>query len=200
MPTHREGAIWAAPAFDAAGDVLVATGNGDSTTDFDGSNMVVRLRPQDLQVADFFAPSNWADLSRRDADLGSSGPILLDNNRVLQIGKSGVGYLLDGNALGQIGGELFQAPLCSGAYGGAGHAGSIAYIGCRDGLIAVQINDRSFSLLWRGPQFNAGAPTLTDNAVWTVDDGSTSIYALDRTTGRVLFRATRARRRTRRTS
>ena len=190
VPTHREGAIWAAPSFNADGDVFVATGNGDSTTDFDGSNMVVRLDPRELQVVDFFAPANWADLSRRDADLGSSGPILLDNNRVLQVGKSGVGYLLDTNAMGKIGGELYQAPICSaGAYGGAGHLGSIAYIGCRDGLVAIQINDRAFTMLWRGPQFNAGAPTLTDNAVWTIDDGTTSIYALDRTTGRVLFRA-----------
>ena len=190
VPTHREGAIWAAPSFNAAGDVFVATGNGDSTTDFDGSNMVVRLDPRELQVVDFFAPSNWADLSRRDADLGSAGPILLDNNRVLQVGKSGTGYLLDVNAMGKIGGELYQAPICSGgAYGGAGHLGSIAYIGCRDGLVAIQINDRAFTMLWRGPQFNAGAPTLSDNAVWTIDDGTTSIYALDRTTGRVLFRA-----------
>jgi outer membrane protein assembly factor BamB len=189
VPTHREGAIWAAAAFDNAGNVLVATGNGDSQGDYDGSNSVVRLS-SDLKLQDFFAPSNWAELSRRDADLGSSGPILLDNNRVLQVGKSGVGYLLDASKLGQIGGEVFQAPLCSGgAYGGAAHAGNMAYVGCRDGLYAVQVSDQSFSVSWHGPQFNAGAPTITDSAVWSIDDGTTSLYALDRGSGNVAFRA-----------
>jgi outer membrane protein assembly factor BamB len=189
VPTQREGAIWAATSFNAAGDVFAATGNGSSTSDFDGANAVVRLS-QDLKLLDFFAPSDWADLSRRDADLGSAGPILLDNNRILQVGKSGVGYLLDVAALGRIGGQLYQAPICSaGAYGGAGHAGIVAYVGCRDGLYAVQVQDRSFAVVWRGPQVRAGAPTLTDRAVWTVDDSSANLYALDRQTGGVLFRA-----------
>lgn len=98
--------------------------------------------------------------------------------------------MLDADALGQIGGEFFQAPLCGGgAYGGSAHAGNIAYVACRDGLFAVNVQDRAFSVLWRGPQFNAGAPTVTDAAVWTVDDGAANLYALDRHTGSVLFRA-----------
>jgi outer membrane protein assembly factor BamB len=189
VPTQREGAIWAATSFDAAGDLYAATGNGSSTNEFDGANAVIHLS-SDLKLLDFFAPSNWAELSRRDADLGSAGPVLLENGRVLQVGKSGVAYLLSASALGQIGGELFQAPVCNaGAYGGAAHADSIAYIACRDGLYAVQAGDSNFSVLWRGPQFNAGAPALTDTAVWTIDDGAVSLYALDRQTGNVLFKA-----------
>src|SRR5207237_1235198 len=103
VPTQREGAIWAAPAFNSTGDVFVTTGNGDSTTDFDTANAVVHLTP-DLRQLDFFAPADWVELSRRDADLGSTGPTLLDNGQVFQIGKSGVGYLLQGDRLGQIGG------------------------------------------------------------------------------------------------
>ena len=44
VPTRRLGA-WAAAAFNAAGDLFVATGNGDSTTAFDHSNAVLRLSP-----------------------------------------------------------------------------------------------------------------------------------------------------------
>jgi hypothetical protein len=136
VQTHREGAIWAAAAFNPAGDLYVATGNGDSTTDFDQSNAVLHLSP-DLKVLDFFAPRDWADMNRRDADLGSTGPTLLDNGLVLQIGKSGVGYLLQADRLGNIGGELFQAARCAGgAYGGSAHAGSMVYVACRDGVYA----------------------------------------------------------------
>ncbi|MCA1644912.1 MAG: PQQ-like beta-propeller repeat protein [Chloroflexi bacterium] len=114
VQSHRAGAIWAAPALDAAGDLYVATGNTDSTTDFDQSNSVLRLS-SNLQLLDLFAPGDWADLNRRDADLGSSGPV-------------------------------------------------------------------------HGPLFNSGAPTLTEDAVWTVDNDTTSLYALSRTDGHVLFR------------
>jgi outer membrane protein assembly factor BamB len=188
VPTNRQGAIWGAPAFDSAGDIYVATGNGDSTTDFDQANSVLRLS-SDLKLLDFFAPSNWADLSRRDLDLGSTGPVLLDNGSILQVGKSGVGYLLNAARLGQIGGEVFQAPICSdGAFGGAGRSGSMVYIPCRDGLKGVQVQAARFAVVWQGPQFSAGAPLVTDDAVWTLNDDTTSLYALDLRTGNVLYR------------
>jgi polyvinyl alcohol dehydrogenase (cytochrome) len=189
VPTHREGAIWAAAAITPAGDVYVATGNGDSTTDFDYSNAVLHLSA-DLKLLDYFAPREWADLNRRDADLGSTGPILLDGGLILQIGKTGIGYLLQADRLGKIGGEVMQASLCGGgAYGGAAHAGGMVYVACRDGLYAVRVQGQAFSVVWRGPQFNAGAPLITDDAIWTLDDGSTSLYALNPQTGSVLFRA-----------
>jgi outer membrane protein assembly factor BamB len=189
VPTHREGAIWAAPAFSPAGDLYAATGNGDSSTDFDQSNTVLRLSP-DLKLLDFFAPRDWADLNRRDADLGSTGPTLLDNGLILQIGKSGIGYLLQADHLGQIGGEIMQAALCAGgAYGGSAHAGAMVYVACRDGLYAVRVQAQAFNVVWRGPQFSAGAPLITDDAVWTLDDGTSSLYALNPQDGNVVFRA-----------
>jgi outer membrane protein assembly factor BamB len=188
VPTHREGAIWSTPAITPAGDLFVSTGNGDSTNDFDQSNAVIRLSP-DLKLLDFFAPSNWADLNRRDADLGSTGPAVLDSGVILQVGKSGVGYLLSTRNLGQVGGEMYQAPVCGGgAYGGTAHSGSMVYVPCRDGLSTVQVSGSSFSVVWRGPQFNAGAPLVTNDAVWTLDDATTALYALDPQTGNVLFR------------
>lgn len=188
VPTHREGAIWAAPAIAANGDIYVSTGNGDSNDQFDMSNAVVHLSP-DLQQLDYYAPSDWASLSQRDADVGSSAPTLLDNNTILQVGKRGAGYLLQADHLGQIGGELVQAPVCSGAYGGTGHKGSMAYMPCRDGLAAVQIQDQSFSVMWHGPRFNAGAPTITDSAIWTIDGGSATLYALNPQDGSQLWKA-----------
>jgi streptogramin lyase len=65
----------------------------------------------------------------------------------------------------------------------------MVYVACRDGLYAVRVQGQAFSVVWRGPQFNAGAPLITDDAIWTLDDGSTSLYALNPQTGNVLFRA-----------
>jgi outer membrane protein assembly factor BamB len=115
--------------------------------------------------------------------------VLLDNGLMLQVGKSGVGYLLEADRLGQIGGEIFQTSICNGAFGGSARAGAMVYIACRDGLAAVRVQNRAFSVIWHGPQFNSGAPTVTENAIWTIDDGTTSLYALNPQTGDVLFRA-----------
>jgi outer membrane protein assembly factor BamB len=188
VPTHREGAIWAAPAVSSSGDVYVATGNGDSTDEFDMANAIVRLSP-DLQQVDYYAPSDWAQLSRADADVGSTGPTLLDNNLIVQVGKRGQGYLVQADHLGQLGGELFQDTLCSGAYGEAAHTGSVAYMPCRDGLAAIQVQPSSFSVAWHGPRFNAGAPVITDTAIWTLDDGSVTLYALNPQDGSTLWQA-----------
>lgn len=190
VPTQREGAIWApaGAAIDANGDVYVTTGNGGSTSQFDYANAVIRLSP-DLQPKDWFATSDWADLSRRDADLGSIGPTLLDNGLVFQAGKTGVGYLLDPNHLGNIGGEVFQAPVCNGAYGGTAHAGNMLYVSCRSGLVAVQVQGQSFQVAWRGPAFNAGAPTITDGAIWTIDGASARLYGLDPASGQTVYQA-----------
>jgi outer membrane protein assembly factor BamB len=185
----RRGGVWSAPLQDGDGDLYATTSNGDSTTSFDYGNSVIRLS-SDLKLLDFFAPSDWADLNQHDMDLGSSGPILLDEGQVLQVGKSGVGYLLDSRSLGQIGADTYHALICAGgAYAGAAHVGTMVYVACKDGLAAVQVKQNAFIVVWRGPQFNASPPTITTDAVWTVDDDTGALYALNRYDGSVLTRA-----------
>jgi streptogramin lyase len=150
---------------------------------------VVRLS-SDLQMQDWFATADWAELSRRDADLGSIAPTLLeDQGLVFQSGKTGVGYLLKADHLGNIGGEVFQAPVCNGAYGGTAHATDMVYVSCRNGLVAVRVSNQQFEVAWRGPSFNAGAPAITDAAIWTLDTGSARLYALDPASGQTIFQA-----------
>ncbi|HLH25725.1 MAG TPA: PQQ-binding-like beta-propeller repeat protein [Chloroflexota bacterium] len=179
VPTQREGAIWATggPSLDGSGNLYVATGNGSSDTEFDFGNAVIRLGP-DLQAQDWFAPSDWATLNRRDLDLGSTGPALLDNGLVFQIGKSGTGYLLRADALGHVGGQLFAGPVCNGAYGETAHQGTTIYVPCRNGLHAVHVGEASFAAAWQGPAFNAGPPIVVGDTVWTVDEGTGALYAL----------------------
>lgn len=85
-----------APAVDSAGNLYVATGNGD----FDGAvnfgQSVLKLSPG-LKILDYYTPDDWADLNQSDWDLGSAGVILLgSSNTVLTGGKSGLLYLING--------------------------------------------------------------------------------------------------------
>lgn len=189
VPTAREGGIWAppGPAVDASGDLYVSTGNGSSDTTFDYGNSVIRLSP-DLRPLDWFAPPNWAELNRGDVDLGSVTPALLEDGLVFQIGKAGVGYLLRGDRLGQIGGQVFSAPLCAGAFGGTAYAPPYLYVSCRDGIVALKIGPgERFTVAWRGSSSATGAPIVAGGAVWVIDTSAGVLDVLDAATGTVRF-------------
>lgn len=172
VPTEREGGIWAppGPSVDAAGNLYVATGNGSSVSadHFDYGDAVLKLSP-DLRLLDWFAPANWAELNRSDADVGSTSPALLPDGRVFQIGKAGIGYLLRADGLGHIGGQIFQGAVCSAAFGGVAVQPPRLYIPCTDGLVAVQATASDFRVLWRVRGFFAGPPIVAAGAVWTID-------------------------------
>jgi outer membrane protein assembly factor BamB len=190
VPTTREGGIWAPSGImvDGTGNILVATGNGQSTSTFDFGNSVIKLSPTLTQL-DWFAPSNWSALNAGDTDLGSVGPSLVGPNTIFQIGKAGVGFLLRLDHLGGVGGQIYSAPVCSGAYGGIATALSHVYVPCRDSLVAlnVSLSGELFGVAWRGPGFNAGPPIIAGGAVWTIDISQAKLYALDALTGKVLF-------------
>jgi outer membrane protein assembly factor BamB len=231
VPTNREGGIWATsgPAIDHDGNILIATGNGQPAKNFDFGNSVIKLSPDLGKVIDWFAPSNWADLDIHDTDLASVGPTVLDNNNnsnengnhdnsigsseIFQIGKEGIGYLIRGDKLGGINGELFSAPVCDeGAYGGTAYAPPYLYVPCREGLAAVYLQSAaddsnnntaaattsskdhgssnpysSFIVKWKGPSFRAGPPIIADRLVWAVDTNKGQLYAFDPSTGKILF-------------
>src|SRR5205823_3319413 len=68
------------------------------------------------------SPAQWAPDNAADLDLGSMSPVVV-GDRVLTVGKRGVGYLLDTQRLGGIGGQLTRAPVCA-AFGGSAVSGS----------------------------------------------------------------------------
>ena len=110
----RGGGIWAPGGISTDGTSLfVATGNTFGARTWSDGEAVIRLAP-DLHRSDdkrnFFAPSDWAALDARDADLGASNPLLLEASGgpplILALGKDRKAYLLDRNNLGGIGGQL----------------------------------------------------------------------------------------------
>jgi outer membrane protein assembly factor BamB len=184
VPSRREAGIWApaGPVVDAAGDLLVATGNSDSHGAFDDGNTVLRLSP-DLRPLDVWAPTDWSVLNATDSDVGSISPTPVGSGLVFQTGKSGVGYLLHADHLGGIGGQAFAAVVCpGGAYGGTAFAASVVYLPCRDGLRAVRIGPgASFSVAWTGPA--TGPPIVAGGAIWAAGSGQSTLHALDPATG-----------------
>ena len=187
---NREGGLWAPPGAVVApdGSLLVTTGNSDGSDSFDDGNAVIRLSG-DLHVVDEFAPSDWPQLNASDGDLGTTSPALLDNQRVFQIGKHGVGYVLDANHLGDVGGELHQEQVCSRVMGGLGHDADVVFVPCTDGLKALRIGDTAFTQLWSAAISDPGPPIEAAGLVWVLDVQSGTLHALDQQSGQEVFSA-----------
>ncbi len=113
----RGGGIWAPGGLTVVGhDLFFATGNTFGARTWSDGEAVFRLAP-DLRRSDdrkdYFAPSDWKLLDRRDGDLGGSNPVAIDvpagdgkQALLLALGKDRKAYLLDRNNLGGIGGQL----------------------------------------------------------------------------------------------
>jgi outer membrane protein assembly factor BamB len=196
---HSQGAIWGsgnAPPVDSAGDIWISTGNGNSGSTFDFSESVIKL-DANLNQLDWWAPTNWQALDSGDIDLGSSMPVLLPGGLVFEIGKGGTGYLLNGSSLGHIGGEIFQAGVCSGSWGGGIYVAGVIYVTCSDGLHALSLNTatRTFSALpgWSVNSNVQGPPTFAGGLIWSTGTGigatSGNLYALDPRSGATQFSA-----------
>ena len=193
VPTRREGGIWAAPgvSVDAAGDVWVAVGNGASTGDpYDGSDSVLRLSADLSRRLDFFAPADWGGQNAEDADLGTTGPVLLGGDRVAVSGKSGEVDLLDTGRLGGIGGALASVGGCRG-FGGIAWDGtqSAMIVPCDGGTRRFDVGRAALTPGWQAPPNVNGTPVVGGGAVWVLDAPAGRLYVLDERTGRTLASA-----------
>ena len=187
---RRGAGIWssAGPTIGPSGDVYVVTGNGSAGSSFDYSNSVVQLSSDLLATHSYFAPSNWSSLNATDTDLGSVGVTLLPNLGVaLTIGKAGVAYLLRAGQLGGMGGEIASKPVCSGAWGGTAVSGSIVFVPCADGLVALSLTATAIAILWRAAHPMVASPIVSAGAVWAIEAATAKLYALDPLSGAVLY-------------
>jgi hypothetical protein len=188
VPTSREAGIWAPPGAveNPGGGLLVAVGNGASGAEvpngpYDYSDSVLKLSGQ--KIVDSFSPSSWRQDNQADADLGSQGPAIV-GNWVFAAGKSGTAYVLRRGALGGIGGQVSQAPLCRSFGGTAVWANSVVYVPCTDGLRAVRINSNAtMTVLWHAASAITGSPVVGGGMVWDLDTGAGVLHALDPATG-----------------
>jgi outer membrane protein assembly factor BamB len=187
VPVKREGAIWATggPVIDSTGNLYVSTGNGSSTSSYDGSDSVVELTP-DLKQISLFAPSIWAADNAGDADLGSLSPALLPNGFVFIAGKNGRGYVMRQGSLGGIGGQVSVKGLCA-AFGGTSVDGNDVFVPCTDGVTRVTVaSNGSFTAVWKTATGSNGPPVIGGGAVWTVRTGTGVLSALDEKSGKTI--------------
>jgi len=196
VPTSREGAIWATDgaATNTAGELYVATGNAANGPGqpYDYGDSVIGLSPS-LKIDSYWAPSDWAQRSQMDLDLGSGGPILVDNETlVFEIGKAtatgdGMGYLLDSAKLGGVGHAAFAREVCpNGGYVfGAdasevltvgGQTGTVVFVPCPSGTVAIRVHGGSrpnFSTLWQASSGDPnGPPIIAGGLVWALSTGA----------------------------
>ncbi len=194
--SHREGAIWAAgnaPPVDAAGNVFVATGNGNgnSTLDPEYGDSVVKLNAS-ASPLDWWAPPDWQSLDSSDADLGSSMPTLLPGGLLFQAGKAGNGYVLSGAGLGHVTSAVAEiSGFCSGgSFGGSVYdpGNATIYAACSGGLRALSLGLGSPPSLEAKAGFSApsgatGPPMMAGGLVWVTNYSTGTLYGLDPTSG-----------------
>jgi hypothetical protein len=194
----NQGADWSTGGLseDAGGYIYASTGNSnqDSSSDpYDYGDGVIELDPGSLAPGapvDYFAPSNWYQLNADDADLGSTAPLQLPDDRIFIVGKGGTGYLLNSQDLGHIGGQIAEQQVChatsDAAFGSLAYANGVVYVGCSDGMAAVQIasSNDAFSPLWYNTADVADhPPTVAGGVVWSVSAGGGQLLGFAAGTG-----------------
>jgi hypothetical protein len=193
---QSQGAVWmggAAPVIDAKGDIWVSVGNSSSNSSagpYDYSDSLLDLSAR-LNLRQYFAPSSWAQNNASDLDM-SMAPALLANGQVVLSGKSRIVYLLHGAHLGGVGHEeTSRASGCSQDIdGGPAIVGTVVYLPCLSGPIAVRVSASppALRLLWSSSN-GGGPPVVAAGEVWTIGSDGV-LYGLNPSTGRVRQRAT----------
>jgi outer membrane protein assembly factor BamB len=189
VPTTREAGIWTppGPALDADGNLFVAVGNGESGVGdpYDHSDSVLKISTS-AKLLDSYSPKTWPTDNDADLDLGSQGPALVGDTWVFSAGKSGTAYVLKQDHLGGIGGEVSKADVCT-SFGGTAVSGNVVFVPCTDGVRAVRIDPAgTMHVLWHADDAIAGSPVLGGGRLWSVEQDSGTLHALDPATGKSL--------------
>jgi outer membrane protein assembly factor BamB len=115
------------------------------------------------------------------------GVAFVSRDLLVSIGKEGVAYLLRSGNLGTVGGQVAALKVCGGAWGGTAVSGSTVFVPCADGLFALSAGSASLSVAWHAPHPVLGSPIVSAGAVWAIEPSSATLFALDPSSGRVLY-------------
>jgi hypothetical protein len=212
-PDGREGGIWASdtgPAADTDGNIYVPTANGtfDAASggrDYGDSVLKLGMQGSSIVVRDYFTPYDQARLSEADADLGSSGPILLPDqpgphrHLLLQPTKGSMIYVIDRDRMGQFHADgdavVQRIRMAGGGYGAMAYWNAHVFFACDYDFLrdyAVKNGQLVLNKYSRIRFENPGAtPSLSANGnkdaiVWAVgtktwngEDRAAVLYAFD---------------------
>ena len=133
-----------------AGNIYVPTGNGtfDASSggrDYGDSVLKLALQGSSIVVRDYFTPHDQARLSDGDADLGSSGPLLLPDqpgphrHLLLQPTKGSMIYVIDRDQMGKFrpdGDAIVQRiRMAGGGYGAMAYWNGHVFFACSDDFL-----------------------------------------------------------------
>jgi outer membrane protein assembly factor BamB len=189
---ESDSAIWgrAGAVIDTVtGNIFVATGNGrwDGRTYW--GDAVLELDRDATRLVGNYTPTNTAELNRRDADLGSTSPVLLGHDLVVQGGKDGSIRVLDWRAMRgpapHQGGErqvvstpsgdrLFTAPA-------VWHTGAATWLFAADngGTAAWIVERDTLRSVWRNGHAGT-SPVVADSLLYVYDPhGGVRVYEAD---------------------
>ncbi len=197
------GSIWARSGVvvePGSGRLLVTTANAPWNGVDALGDSVLELSPDALQVIQGWTPTNQARLNADDKDLGSSGPALLPYRGrmlVLQAGKDGELWLLDGARLGgavgphpQTGGQLetlrppnrygfFSAPAVWPQRGT-----TVAFVANQGGTIAYRVSGSHPHLVRVWANHSPGtSPVLAGGLLYVYDFVNGRLNVLDPASG-----------------
>jgi len=170
-PTGNGDSLWMSgqgPAVDSSGNIYFGTSNGtwDGVSNF--SESFIKLSPS-LALLDWFTAGNHASLDGGDLDLDTSGPLLIPpGNRLVMVGKSSTGYVIDTASLGHLGDATAVQTIKLGAalhgspvFWNSGLNGAEVYMWAQgDNLKAFQFNGNTLVTpnFQTGPDFIGGEP------------------------------------------
>jgi hypothetical protein len=193
-------------------NLFVTTGNGSLTSNWGGSEAVIRLQPGPIfsgNPSDYWVPTNWQSLDSNDTDLGGSGPVIVDvpgatpSHLVVALGKDGNAYLVNRDNLGGIGAPVASLPVTGNSIIQAAatyRTSQGTYVAFRANgstLSAFHItatNPPTITTAWTKSQSGVGSTfvTSTDGTsnmiVWSVGTGGDQrLHGYDGDTGAVVY-------------
>jgi len=150
-PDGAEAGIWLSdtgPAVDADGNLYVPTGNGTfdaASGGRDYGDSVLKLDGSTLAIRDYFTPHDQERISNDDADVGSSGPLLLPDqpgphrHLLLQPTKDSTIYVIDRDQMGKYHRDsdalVEIIHMGGGGYGAMAYWNGYAYFAASDDLL-----------------------------------------------------------------
>jgi hypothetical protein len=192
--SESDSAIWgrAGAVIDpTTGNIFVATGNGRWDGQTFWGDATLELDPDATHLLGTYTPTNTDDLYARDLDIGSTSPVLVGGDFIVQGGKDGAIRLLSLQQIqtgaphrgGEVqvvstpsGGDLFTAPA-------VWHASDLTWIFVADdgGTAAWALRDQILQQQWRNS--NAGTSPVMAGGLLYVYDPHGQLRVYDPTTG-----------------
>jgi outer membrane protein assembly factor BamB len=224
------GGIWApsgvatdgTSAYFATGNTMAAVNNPSSHPGMYGDGETVLKLPPDMSrtmaTTEYFVPTNWSTMDDGDADIGGTGPLLVDvpgatpSKLIVQLGKDRKAYLIDRDAMGGQSAPLSAPTVAGGAIINAAVSYRTAmgtYVvfrgggsGCPSGsgsMTALRISVDSppaASVVWCAGATSNKSPAVTmtdangtDTLVWIIGNDN-KLHAYDGDTGAEVLAAT----------